>query len=86
MAQLSALLGSGIRSIQQGSISLTSQTSNTATITSVVIGKAFVLWNGAATNTSGSDILIALTNATTVTASALSSKTGTVNYTVVEFN
>lgn len=86
MAKLSTLFGGGIRSIQKGQIVLTSQTSNTATITAVDITKAFVLHGGAfLTAGAVAGVLIDLTNATTVTATAGASSTGKINFTVIEF-
>lgn len=85
MANLSALLGSGLKSIQKGSITLTAQTTNTATITAVDPTKAFVLLNGVTSASNGSQGAVELTNATTVTATLGGVGTVTFKFTVVEF-
>ena len=96
MTLATALYGSGIKSVQQGTITIANASaSNTATISSVNTAKAFVLYGG--NEWGGSDGLssslpsalfrIALTNATTVTASRGNTESSNVcSYTVVEFN
>lgn len=82
-----------IKSVQMGTISLTSQASNTATITSVTAANAAVHMLGFTTTGTGyhydldSPVLV-LTNATTVTCSILQgadTNTEVVGYLVVEF-
>lgn len=85
MANLSALLGSGLKSIQKGSITLTAQTTNTATITAVDPTKAFVVPNGVTSGSNSVAGAVELTNATTVTATLGASGTATFKFTVVEF-
>ena len=94
MTLATALYGGGIKSIQQGTITVAAATSsNTATISSVATAKAFVLLNGFTFNFNASAAnhfsRVELTNATTVTAtrnSADNTYSTTVAYTVVEFN
>ena len=94
--------GSVIKSIQQGTIAVTTLASGleataTATITSVDTAKAYVVWQGhtvADIDSAGTGVTLAsrvtLTNATTVTATGQSSVAGgqtlTVGYVVVEFS
>lgn len=85
-----------VKSIQQGTIAMSTETSKTATITSVNTAKAFVLYLGgigAFTIVAGSGGIdpapyLQLTNATTVTAarpSATQTQAVTVGFMVVEF-
>lgn len=79
-----------INSVQAGTITIGSgSTSNTATITSVDTTKSFVVFNGASTSSTALNRVtarVALTNATTVTATRESSVDEvTVAFTVVEF-
>lgn len=95
MTLATALYGSGIRSVQKGTITIANaNTSNTATISSVNTAKAFVLFGGH-TGTDATYSLsqgvpkLDLTNATTVTANRdaqAATQSLTVSYTVVEFN
>lgn len=83
-----------VKSIQQVSISLTSATSNTATITSVDTANAIIIYTGTVFAASQSDgahtaTRVALTNATTVTATINTSPgaiTANVTATIIEFN
>lgn len=79
-----------VSSIQQGTITISAATSNTATITSVTTSRSVVLWLGhSTTSTSGnahpSIAGVTLTNSTTVTANCGASLTMTVGYVVIEF-
>lgn len=79
-----------ITSLQRGTISLVSVTSNTATITGVVTAKTFVNWGNERGPTSGPanrSLAITLTNTTTVTAAVNTSTAGpTVGaYAAIEF-
>ena len=81
----------GIKSIQRGVITLTTVTSNTATITSVNTSKAVVLYGGTTiVNNEGSSITLAkvvLTNATTITVNRIgTSSTLVLAYQVIEYN
>ena len=98
------LFGKGssvVKSVQYGSIALSvSQTSNTATITAVVVAKSLLVHLGC---TSGDDLTqdtatayttqahfftkLALTNTTTITASrgAHDDKSASVNFAIIEF-
>jgi hypothetical protein len=80
--------GSNIKSVQQGTITISSSTSGTATITSVNTAKAVIHLNGAYFTGSSSPcgVGVALTNATTVTATTGASANITVKFTVVEYN
>jgi hypothetical protein len=77
-------------SVQRGTIVLSAQTSNTATITSVTTAKSFVNWGNFAASTTGSASVtqptLTLTNATTVTAAVNAAGSPTVSYEVVQFN
>lgn len=83
----------GIKSVQQFTIALTSVNSNTRTIVSVDVANSLLIYNGisiADASILGTENLIrlALTNATTVTATRQGSTnagTRTVAFTVVEF-
>jgi hypothetical protein len=85
--------GSGIKSIQRGTISIAAgATSNTATITSVVTGNTRIKYlgytaNGTADTPDIACILLALTNATTLTATvgAVGTDTRIVAYEVIEY-
>lgn len=90
MSDLTQFLPGAIKSIQRGTITIAgSSTSNTATITSVNTAKSIIsLLGTASTETSTANVLahVALTNATTVTATRGGS-TGSlvVGYQVVEY-
>lgn len=76
---------------QRGSITLSSQTSNTATITSVNTTVSLYNWNGytdTAGNTTPSTVKLSMaaTNATTVTANAGASASGSVGYEVIQLS
>lgn len=85
--------GSPIKSIQRGTLSLTSDvgatTSNTATISAVTTSKSVVIAHGSAfPNGSSADvqpIKIGLTNSTTLTATH-NGYGGTILWQVVEYN
>ncbi len=81
---------SGVNSIQYGTITCTSQASNTGTISSVG-SNAFVLWLGASTAAGAlpaGDILtgVQLTNSTTVTAFSVGNITITTAFVVVDLD
>lgn len=92
-AQVVQFTNSAVSSVQHGTITLAaSNTSDTATITSVTTSRAavFLLGNTVSTSTSSANTALArldLTNATTVTATRGTSSTAvlTVGYCVVEF-
>jgi hypothetical protein len=76
-------------SVQRGTIALSSQTSNTATITSITTAKSFVNWgNFSAAAGNGNAVLptLVLTNSTTVTAAVNTAGSPTVSYEVMQFN
>jgi len=89
------ITGGAVKSIQTGSISITTDASgrgtNTQTVNAVNTAKAVVLLNGAYSATAQMTISAkaVLTNATTVTASCNTSYAGagtiTVDYTVIEY-
>ena len=90
MSTLTQFTGSGIKSIQRGTISISNALSATATITSVNTNKSMVSFLGFTETSTLTDnrgaAYIVLTNATTVTANRLtSSNTTTVSYEVIEF-
>jgi hypothetical protein len=91
MTLATAVFNVGVKSIQAGTIAVSGVTSNTATISTVNTAKAFVIFNGFSTSTTGGDmgramVRVSLTNATTVTAEKSNSiGDSTVSYTVVEF-
>lgn len=78
-----------VESIQTGSIAITALISGTATITSVDTTRSAVFYLGETGTDSGTIIArshsVTLTDATTVTATANSSTTGSVGYVVVQF-
>lgn len=79
--------GTGIKSIQSGTI-VVSTTSNTATISAVVVANSFVQYGGETTtaNDNGTNAYVELTDTTTVTATRdTATGTTTVSYTVVEY-
>lgn len=80
MANLSAIFGGGIKSVQNGTITWASGSGSTATITAVDPTKAFAI------NRGGSGVTyVELTNATTVTGAYSSGVgAGNVHFTVVE--
>lgn len=79
--------GAGVKSIQRGTISLAAASSGTATISSVVTGKTELRMLGVTTPGSNiSDLIrIALTNATTITATSGASASSTVSWELTEF-
>ena len=87
MTLATALFGAGVKSVQAGTITIISASSNTATISSVNTSKSVVLYGG--TSMSGSAdylVRVELTNATTVTATrGTTLNNSTVAYTVLEF-
>lgn len=75
--------------VQRGTLALSSQTTNTATITSVNTSKSFISQSGfltSGTNPNVSQVNLALTNATTITSNMNSSGSATNSYAVVSFN
>ena len=80
MTSLASLLGSGIKSIQRGTISVTAGSSATATITAVNTAKTELRYLGAEVNAAR----IALTNSTTVTATNAGVATVVVGFEVTE--
>lgn len=92
MANLSSF-GSSIKSIQAGTIDITSTSASaTATITAVVTAKSFVVFGGAVCTVGtptfeNTNAHVVLTNTTTVTATrrAPTASTTQVSYSVVEF-
>ena len=78
------------QAVQRGTIALSAATSNTATITSSVVGNGFVNWVGNSSsattlNLNAAQYDITQTNATTITMTAGGSATGTGSYEAVEF-
>ena len=80
MTSLASLLGSGIKSIQRGTISVASGSSATATITAVNTAKTELRYLGAEV----ASARIALTNSTTVTATNGSGATVVVGFEITE--
>ena len=84
---------SSIKSIQRGTITITDDSSNTATITAVDTAKSFVSWGGF-TSTSSATVIgnnlpkVVLTNSTTVTANSEMTVIATtiISFEVIEFN
>lgn len=77
-----------IQSVQRGTIVQAAATSNTATVSSVNTAKAFVNWGSLRAASANADTvasMLALTDATTVTASTLAAGSPTTAYEVVEF-
>lgn len=78
-----------VESAQYGTITITSGTTNTATITSVDTARSAVFYLGnttnSTTNTFSRSTGVTLTNATTVTANCESSSTTTTSFVVVQF-
>jgi hypothetical protein len=75
-------------SVQRGTVALSSQTSNTATITSVNTAKSFVNWGNFLSGAGNIAVLqptLVLTNGTTVTAATNSTGSPTVGYEVIQF-
>ncbi len=82
-----------VKSVQQGSITMTNATSNTATITSVTTTNSVAVFGGWTSSDANANLTVAgkvaLTNATTVTATCGGSGAGistTVYYAILEFN
>lgn len=74
--------GLRVKSIQAGSITISSGSTNTTTVNAVDLNKAILFWNG---GTGASIPIVELTNATTITATRRSySGTSLVNYVLVE--
>jgi hypothetical protein len=96
MSTLTQFSGGGIKSIQRGTISITSPNSTaTATVTSVNTAKSLLTHLGqsgyySASSTDGlGNVRISLTNATTITAAAGATPnvvSYTVSYELVEYN
>lgn len=93
MANVSALIGGGVKSIQTGEITISNtSTTATATITAVNTAKSVCFFGGSRSNISDvayGTATVALTNTTTVTATRGGGTIGAsvvVRYTVVEFN
>ena len=79
-----------IKSIQTGTLTLSSvQTTNTATITAVVVNNSVMQlsWTTQATNSSAAAVSLVLTNSTTLTATRTAHQSSTldIQYTVIEF-
>lgn len=75
-------------SIQRGVITLAAATSNTATISSVTTSLSVANWNGFRATSANANVVeaaLALTNATTVTASVNTAGSPTVGYEVMQF-
>jgi hypothetical protein len=73
---------------QRGLITLTSQTSNTATISSVTTSKSLVNWGNFRATSGNSNVsmnALTLTNATTVTDTLNTAGTVTASYEVIQF-
>lgn len=83
---MSAGLPSVIKSIQRGTIVLSSVSSNTATVAAVTTSKAELNNLGAIIAAAGDSVRLTLTNSTTITADRTSS-TGVaqVSYELIEF-
>ena len=80
--------GLKIKSIQRGTITISSGLTATATVNAVDLSKAVLFHNGATSGYSSAcnPPIIELTDATTITATrSYSTATGAVNYTLVEF-
>lgn len=80
--------GLKIKSIQRGTITISSGFTATATVNAVDLSKAVLFHNGATSGSTSScnTPIIDLTDATTITATRdYDISTGTVNYTLVEF-
>ena len=80
--------GLKIKSIQRGTITISSGLTATATVNAVDLSKAVLFHNGATSESAGgcNSPIIELTDATTITATrSYSTATGAVNYTLVEF-
>lgn len=80
MTSLASLLGSGIKSIQRGTISVAASSSATATITAVNTAKTELRYLGSEVNSAR----IALTNSTTVTATNAGGATVVVGFEITE--
>ncbi len=78
-----------IKSIQDGSVSITNDTAVAATITSVVVAKSVIVMRGATFATSGSPApayALTITNSTTVTLTMIAVNSALVaHFSVVEF-
>lgn len=88
MAINTDFVGLGIKSIQYGTIAITSpDTSATGTINAVDTTKAALFYLGQSNSSNNSPVRITLTNSTTVTATrgADSGGTATVSFMVLEF-
>ena len=92
MSTLTQFTGSGIKSIQRGTITLSSTLTATATISSVNVNKSMLNFlgcvDGTTSTTNSGFARIELTNATTITATRNTSTFGAsvVAYEVIEFN
>lgn len=78
---------SGIKSIQQGTITLNGVATNTATVNEVNADKAWLVYEGVSSTNSLADMCrLALTNATTITATRIAtSNSSAIGYMLVEF-
>lgn len=89
MSNVTQFLPGQIKSIQRGTIAISSGTSNTATVTSVDTSKSILMHLGQYSTQTGIDNVLtalALTNATTITATrGASTGTTTVGYQLVEY-
>jgi hypothetical protein len=86
MSTLSQFSSGAVKSIQRGTLSISSSTTGTATISSVNTSKTELRYLGISSGSAGSDVTrIVLTNATTITATCGSSITGTVSWELTEF-
>jgi hypothetical protein len=75
----------GIKSIQRGVISGSSNSTFTATISSVNTSKTELRFLGVTSNMSGAYARIELTNSTTITATIFTGSTAVVNWELTEF-
>lgn len=89
MSNATQFLPGQIKSIQRGTIAISSGTSNTATVTSVDTSKSILMHLGQSSTQTGIDNVstaLALTNATTITATrGGSTGTTTVGYQLIEY-
>ncbi len=89
MSVITQFGGGGVKSIQRGVITISGGTSATATISAVVTAKTELRFLGGSGNDSVSQYAIipriALTNTTTITATAELTTTATVSWELTEF-
>jgi len=95
MSTLTQFSGGGVKSIQRGTISISGNSPATATVTSVNTARSLLTYLGQTGYYSGtgvdgiSNVRIALTSATTITATAFIAPNAgafTVSYELVEYN